>query len=79
MARLQNKKQAAVTTGGPRHAGLPCAMVLAAYTWSPRGPAWLPPSSATRQAHHRQLGISTGMPGPHDFTGASDTFVRMSW
>jgi hypothetical protein len=27
MARLQQKKQAAVTTGTPKHAGLPCAMV----------------------------------------------------
>jgi hypothetical protein len=28
MARLQQKTQAAVTTGTPTHAGLPCAMVL---------------------------------------------------
>jgi len=26
MARLQQKKQAAVTTGTPKHAGLPCAI-----------------------------------------------------
>jgi hypothetical protein len=28
MARLQQRKQAAVTTGTPQHHGIPCAMVL---------------------------------------------------
>jgi len=37
-----------------------------AYTSSPRGPAFLPPSLA-RSPKRRKLGISTGMPGPHDF------------
>jgi len=34
MARLQQKTQAAVTTGTPKHAGLPCAMVYALYVLS---------------------------------------------
>jgi hypothetical protein len=32
MARLQQKKQAAVTTGSARTTGIPCAMVLTAYS-----------------------------------------------
>jgi hypothetical protein len=28
MARLQQEKQAAVTTGTPKRSGIPCAMVL---------------------------------------------------
>ena len=34
MARLQQKKQAAVTKGTPKHAGLPCAMVYGLYVIS---------------------------------------------
>src|SRR5690349_8396365 len=49
-----------------------------AYTRSPRGPAFLPPLSATMlriiasATMRRRIarGISTGMPGPHDFTSA---------
>ena len=40
---------------------------VTAYTRSPRGPAFLPPSRATLVKRHRSLGISTGMPGPQDF------------
>jgi hypothetical protein len=32
MARLQQKTQAAVTTGSARSTGIPCAMVFAAYS-----------------------------------------------
>jgi len=39
---------------------------LRAYTWSPRGPAFLPPSPASLS--RCKLGLSTGRPGPHDFT-----------
>ncbi|CCD92882.1 hypothetical protein BRAO375_230022 [Bradyrhizobium sp. ORS 375] len=35
VARLQNRKQAAVTTGLAETPGLPCATVGTAYTWSP--------------------------------------------
>jgi hypothetical protein len=45
------------------------------YTYSPRGPAFLPPSSAD---HHRQLDLSTGRSGPHDFTVRIGSFVGMN-
>jgi hypothetical protein len=36
MARLQEKKQAAVTTGSAKSSGIPCAMVLRLIACSPR-------------------------------------------
>ena len=47
---------------------------LPAYTCSPWGPALLPPCAnrVKRFAH----GISTGMPGPHDFAVRAASFVR---
>jgi len=47
---------------------------VTAYTRSPRGPAFLPPSP--REIIFARLGISTGMPGPHDFTVLTVSFVR---
>jgi hypothetical protein len=44
------------------------------YALSP-GTGYLAPVSRQRVTRVA-LGISTGMPGPHDFAGASDTFVR---
>src|SRR5262249_3657094 len=38
------------------------------YTCSPRGPARLPPFATTLT---RRAGLSTGRPGPHDFTSVS--------
>jgi hypothetical protein len=35
MARLQQKTQAAVTTGSAGHSGIPCAMVYGLYVFSP--------------------------------------------
>jgi hypothetical protein len=74
---LRAKKHAVVTTGLAENARPSPRDGLAAYTRSPWGPAVLPPSSATRLAQRRELGISAGMPGPRDFTVASETFVRM--
>jgi len=65
MARLQKRKQAAVTTGSAETSRPSLRDGFNAYTWSPRGPALLPPSPACSSL--RKLGISTGMPGPHDF------------
>src|SRR5690349_24853005 len=47
-----------------------------AYTYSPRGPALLPPSLTTLVKAHRELSASTATPGPYDFTSASMLFVR---
>jgi hypothetical protein len=46
-----------------------------AYTSSPRGPAFLPPSPA--RSSQRRLDLSTGRPGPHDFAVRTGMFVRM--
>src|SRR5262245_7333946 len=54
--------------------GLPCAIGFTAYTRSPRGPAFLPPCRDNAQARVA-LGISTGMPGPRDFTVRIVLFV----
>ena len=72
MARLQKETQAAVTTGAAGQPAFP-ARWATAYTRSPRGPALLPPSFASSSL--RELGASTGTPGPHDFTVRTDTFV----
>ena len=50
MARLQNKKQAAVTTGLAESSGIPCAMVLTLIARSPWGPGFLAPIA--RGARH---------------------------
>jgi hypothetical protein len=60
----------------PRHPGIPCAMVLTLIRALPRDRLDCPYHRATRE-HHRQLGISTGMPGPHDFTSVTPSFVRV--
>ncbi|MBV9456547.1 MAG: hypothetical protein JO141_03365 [Bradyrhizobium sp.] len=40
---------------------------VTAYTRSPQGPAFLPLSLTTFVEKHRQLDLSTGRSGPHDF------------
>jgi hypothetical protein len=67
MARLQQKKQAAVTTGSAGSTGIPCAMVLRLISRSPWGPGFLAPIAGAMRKHHRQLNPSVGRPGPHDF------------
>jgi hypothetical protein len=59
-----------------RHTRPPLRDGFTIYTRSPRGPALLPPSPAS--SSHRKLDLSTGRPGPRDFTVASDTSVRAS-
>jgi len=66
MARLQQKKQAAVTTGSAGSTDIPCAMVLT-------GSCVLAPVSMTllvtvacEIVFHR-LNTSPGVPGPHVF------------
>jgi hypothetical protein len=49
MARLQQKKQAAVTTGSAKSSGIPCAMVLTLISRSPWGPGFLAPIA---REHH---------------------------
>jgi hypothetical protein len=65
MARLQQKKQAAVTTGSAGSTGIPCAMVYDLYRALPGDRAFLPPSPAACDC---RLSTSVGVPEPHDFT-----------
>src|SRR3569833_3496915 len=72
MARLQQKTQAAGTTGSAWLSRPSLRDGVTTYTRSSRGPAVLPPSPAMMRWHHRRLGISSGMPEPRDFTVAPD-------
>jgi hypothetical protein len=68
MARLQQEKQAAVTTGSAGSTGIPRAMVLTvSFVLSP-GTGLSCPRHLHDAKHHRKLGASVGAPGPHDFS-----------
>src|SRR6266700_1325568 len=55
------------TAEAPETSGIPHAMVLRLTSRSPRGPCFLAPVIGAMRMHRRPLGISVGMPGPHDF------------
>jgi hypothetical protein len=63
---VQNKTntQASVTTGTPKHSGIPCAMVLRLIRDLPGVPGLLAP--VAREFVH-ELDPSVGGSGPHDF------------
>jgi hypothetical protein len=69
MARLQQEKQAAVTTGSAGSTGIPCAMV-------PRGPGFLAPVACKTRKRLCGLSASVGAPGPHDFA-VRDRVIRL--
>jgi len=58
------KKQAAVTTGQPKHSGIPRAMVLAAASYSPRGAGLVSPRHLP--VITGKLDPSVGGSGPYD-------------
>src|ERR1700726_7757 len=64
MARLQQKKQAAVTTGSAKSSGLPCAMVLRLLRALPGDHCLV--ATVVRE-RFRGLSACFGAPGPHDF------------
>jgi hypothetical protein len=64
MARLQQKKQAAVTTGSAKSSGLPCAMVLRLLRALPGDHRLV--ATVVRE-RIRRLSACFGAPGPHDF------------
>jgi hypothetical protein len=74
MARLQQRKQAAVTTGTSRTSGLPCAMFDGLYVIS-SGTGFLAPVISAMRKHRRRFSASTGAPGPHDFAVRIRLFV----
>src|SRR6185312_16243032 len=65
MARLQQKKQAAVTTGPAETSGIPCAMVLRLIRDLLGVPGLL--ASVAARASPARLDPSVGRSGPHDF------------
>src|ERR1041385_7094882 len=72
MARLQQKTQAAVTTGLAGSTGIPCAMVLRLIRDLPGGPGLIAPV-ALEGNRPPGLDASVGASGPRDF--AVRTFI----
>jgi hypothetical protein len=68
MARLQTKSRRQSPQVWPQHPAFPARWCYGLYVISLVRRAFWPPSPARCEKHHRQLGISVGMPGPHDFT-----------
>ena len=73
--RVQQKSTAAEPQVTAETTGLPCAMVLTLIRDLP-GDRRSCPRRPRRSSKHRNLGISTGMPGPHDFAVRDMSFVR---
>jgi hypothetical protein len=65
MARLQQKTQAAVTTGVAGSTGIPCAMVLRLIRDLPGVPGFL--ATVALRVIATKLDTSVGVSGPHDF------------
>ncbi len=74
MARLQTKSRRQSPQVGRNNRPSLCDG-FNAYTRSPRGPAVLPPSLMMLVELHHALGVSTGTPGPHDFTSVDISVV----
>ena len=75
MARLQQKKQAAVTTGKAGTTGIPCAMVYGLCRALP-GVRALIATVVERNTCFAQLDLSVGRPGPHGFAVRIARFVQ---
>ncbi len=65
MARQQQEKLAAVTTGSARSSGIPCTMGYGLYALSPGTGLFAP--VGREPVEFDDLDISTGISGPHDF------------
>jgi hypothetical protein len=70
VARLQKNSRRQSPRVWPRHPALPARWFCGLYVVSPVRRAFWPPSLRDALASS-QVGISVGMPGPHDFTVAS--------
>jgi hypothetical protein len=73
MARLQKKSRRQSPQVRAEHPAFPARWHYGLYVVSSVRRAFWPPSRAD---HHRPLGISVGMPGPHDFAVRIALFVR---
>jgi hypothetical protein len=67
MARLQQKKQAAVTTGSAEHPAFPARWFYGFLRALPGAPGFLATITCATREHHRKFSISVGMLEPHDF------------
>jgi hypothetical protein len=74
MARLQKRKQAAVTTGSAETSRPSLREWVTAYTRSPRGPALLPPSPATPV---KSIANLASAPGCQDHTTSPSVTTRV--
>src|SRR5690242_14731485 len=72
MARQQQKKLAAVTTGLAEHPAFPAQWLYGLWRALPGARAFLPPLPAD---HLRKLDLSVGRPGPHAFAVRGTSFV----
>jgi hypothetical protein len=73
MVRVQQKARGR-TTGDSRTTGLPAQWVTGLYVISP-GTGSLAPVARNARHEHRQLDLSSGRPGPHDFAVRDMPFV----
>ncbi len=62
----------------PRLPGIPRAIVYGLYALS-SGTGLIAPVARVLIREHRDLGASTGTPGPHDFDVRTASFVRTQW
>ncbi|WP_315806191.1 MULTISPECIES: hypothetical protein, partial [unclassified Bradyrhizobium] len=76
MARLQQRKQAAVTTGSAGSSGIPCATVLTAASRSPRCAGLFGHRRPREAKPRRELDTSVGVSGPRDLTVRIDAVRR---
>ena len=67
VARLQKKMQAAGTTGSAETARPSPRNGFTTYFALSPGTGFVAPVAHDARQKHRELGISSGMPGPHDF------------
>jgi hypothetical protein len=74
MVRVQQKARGR-TTGMAEHPAFPARWAYGLYVISP-GTGSLPPSLTMPIREHRNLDLSTGRPGPHDFTVRVDAVRR---
>jgi hypothetical protein len=71
------KTQAAVTTGLAEHPAFPARWAYDLYVISP-GTGLIAPVARNARHEHRKLDLSTGRPGPHDFTVRAHQSSRKS-
>src|SRR5262245_53854224 len=73
MGRVPQKARR-TTTASAKYPAFPARWPYGLYVLSP-GTGLIAPVARNARHEHRRLGISTGMPGPHDFAVRIELFV----